>query len=123
MLKSDLEPERQVRFGPDDVTRDGVNRYTDRALSCYGFAMSRESNRVNVLLAADHAAKLRLLAERVHVSPGTLARSLLSQALDEAEPSSASITALLGSIDGAFERAEAGSADVAAGRYVRLEDI
>lgn len=85
--------------------------------------MSRESNRVNVVLGDEHGAKLRLLAERVHVSPGTLARSLLSQALDDAEPSSTSITALLDSIDGAFERAEVGSADVAAGRYVNIEDI
>lgn len=85
--------------------------------------MSRESNRVNVVLADEHATKLRLLAERVHVSPGTLARSLLSQALDNAEPSSASIIALLDTIDGAFESAETGSADVVAGRFVRLEDI
>lgn len=85
--------------------------------------MSRESNRVNVLLGAEHAAKLREMAKRVHVSPGTLARSLLSQALDDAEPSSTSITALLDSIDGAFEHAEAGWSEASQGRFVDLEEI
>ncbi len=85
--------------------------------------MSRESNRVNVLLGDEHAAKLRQMAARVHVSPGTLARSLLSQALDDAVPSSSNITTLLDSIDGAFEHAEAGWAEAAQGRYVDLEDI
>ena len=85
--------------------------------------MGREPNRVNVVLGDEHWAKLRLLAERVQVSPGTLARLLLSRALDDAESSSTSITALLDSIDGAFERTVVGSADVAAGRYVDIEDI
>ena len=85
--------------------------------------MGKESNRVNVILGDEHATKLRLLAERVHVSPGTLARSLLSMALDEAEPSSTSVTKLLDSIDGAFERAEDGEADLVAGRYVSLADF
>lgn len=85
--------------------------------------MAREANRVNVLLGDEHASKLRQLAERVHVSPGTLARSLLSQALDDAEPSSTNITAVLDSIDGAFEHAEAGWTEASKGRFVDLEDI
>lgn len=85
--------------------------------------MANSSNRVNVLLAQEHAEKLRLLAERTHVSPGTLARSLLSTALDEADPSAASITAILDSIDGAFDRAQAGLKDYEAGSYVPLEEI
>lgn len=78
---------------------------------------------MNVLLGDEHAAKLRQMAERVHVSPGTLARSLLSQALDDAEPSSTSVTALLDSIDGAFEHAEAGWAEASQGRFVELDEI
>lgn len=45
-------------------------------------AMS-SSTRFNVQLEV-RATKLRALAERTHVNPGTLARSLLSTALDEA---------------------------------------
>lgn len=85
--------------------------------------MSKTTSRVNVVLGDEHAAKLRRLAERTHVSPGTLARSLLSRALDEAEPSATSITALLDSIDGAFEQAQSGTADLQAGRYVPLDEI
>lgn len=85
--------------------------------------MATSTNRVNVVLAAEHAEKLRRLAERIHVSPGTLARSLLSSALDEADPTPDSVTALLDSIDGALESARAGSRDFEAGRYVPLEEI
>jgi hypothetical protein len=45
--------------------------------------------RVNVTLDELHAEKLRRLAERTHVNEGTIARSLLSSALDEADPRSA----------------------------------
>jgi len=41
--------------------------------------------RVNVTLDPERAEKLAKLAERTHEQEGTLARSLLSQALDEAE--------------------------------------
>ncbi|HZJ10651.1 MAG TPA: hypothetical protein VFD39_13210 [Trueperaceae bacterium] len=85
--------------------------------------MATASNRVNVVLAQEHAEKLRRLADRTHVSPGTLARSLLSTALDAADPSPASVTALLDAMDGAFERAQAGSRDFKAGRYVPLEEF
>ena len=46
--------------------------------------MAREPNaRLNVTLDAQYAEKLSRLAERTHTQEGTLARSLLSQALDE----------------------------------------
>lgn len=80
-------------------------------------------NRVNVLLDAERALKLRRLAERTHTNPGTLARSLLSTALDEADPDARDVTALLDRIDGAWEDAHAGLADAKAGRTVRLEDL
>ena len=85
--------------------------------------MSNPSGRVNVVLAEEYALKLQRLAEQTHVSPGTLARSLFSRALDEAEPSSRTVTGLLDSLDGAFEQAQAGAADVRAGRSVHLDDI
>ncbi len=85
--------------------------------------MSKIANRVNVLLAEEHAVRLRQLAERTHLSPGTVARSLLSKAIDEAQPSATDITALLDSIDGAFDRAEAGMADYRAGRYIPIDEL
>jgi predicted transcriptional regulator len=82
-----------------------------------------DHNRVNVVLDPEYAARLRRLAERTHLNPGTLARSLLSSALDAADPDAASVTALLDAIPGAWEDAEAGLADAAAGRVVPLDDL
>jgi len=85
--------------------------------------MPAKLNRVNVVLDEERALKLRRLAERTHTSPGTLARSLLSTALDEADPDPRDVTALLDGIDGAWERAHEGLADARAGRVVPLEDL
>ena len=81
------------------------------------------SKRINVLLDDEHAARLYRLADRTYVNAGTLARSLLSTALDQVEPDAASVTAILDAIPGAYKSAMEGSADAKAGRVVRLEDI
>jgi hypothetical protein len=78
---------------------------------------------VNVTLDEEHAVKLRRLAERTHVNEGTLARSLLATALDEADPDPRSVTDLLDGIAGAFERAEFGRSQVESGHGVPLEDL
>ena len=78
--------------------------------------MPAKLNRVNVVLDGERALKLRRLAERTHTNPGTLARSLLSTALDEADPDPRDVTALLDGIDGAWEGAREGMADAKAGR-------
>lgn len=83
----------------------------------------QQSRRVNILLGEEHAAKLYGLAERTHVNAGTLARSLLSTALDQADPDAASIAALLDAVPGAFDRAQDGLADVRAGRVLPLDDL
>jgi hypothetical protein len=70
--------------------------------------MDQASTRLNVTLDSEHAAKLSMLAERIHVQEGTLARSLLSSALDEADPDPRTVTALLDGIPGAFEEAQLG---------------
>jgi hypothetical protein len=70
--------------------------------------MSRKVIRVNVTLEGEHAAKLARLAERTRVEEGTLARSLLAHALDEADPDPRSISELLDGISGAYERAQLG---------------
>lgn len=85
--------------------------------------MGRGQRRLNVTLSGEHAAKLSRLAERVHIQEGTLARSLLSQALDEAGPDPAHITALLDGIPGAFEEAKRGLRDAQSGRTIDLEEL
>lgn len=87
--------------------------------------MARESNanRVNVTLDDVHAEKLRRLAERTHVNEGTIARSLLSTALDESDPDPRNVTALLDGIAGAFERAEHGLAQVRGGEGRPLGEL
>ena len=82
-----------------------------------------QSNRFNVLLDDEHASRLHRLAERTYVNPGTLARSLLSTALDQVDPDPATIALLLDVIPGAWERAQEGLADVAAGRVIPLDDL
>lgn len=85
--------------------------------------MSNKPNRVNVLLDDEHAAKLSRLAARTYVNPGTLARSLLSTALDQADPDPATVTALLDAIPGAHERAQQGLREAQLGQGIRLEDL
>jgi predicted transcriptional regulator len=82
-----------------------------------------EGNRFNILLDDEHAARLQRLAARTYLNPGTLARSLLSTALDQADPDPASITMLLDAIPGAWDRSRLGLADVAAGRVVSLDEL
>ena len=79
--------------------------------------------RINVILDEEHAARLNEMAARLYVQPGTVARSLLSTALDQVDPEVATMTALLGSIPGAWERTLEGVADARAGRVVPLSDL
>jgi len=85
--------------------------------------VSTSSSRVNVILDEERAAKLQRMAERTHINPGTLARSLLSTAIDDADPDPRDVTALLDSIPGAWERVQEGMEDARAGRFVPLEDL
>ena len=79
--------------------------------------------RVNVTLDDELAHKLLRLAERMHVQPGTVARSLLARALDDADPDPRNIVDLLDGIDGAYERAQLGLQDAQAGRTVALDEL
>jgi hypothetical protein len=85
--------------------------------------MRSSSARVNIVLDDERAAKLRRLAERTHTNPGSLARSLLSTALDEADPDPRNITDLLDRIDGAWEDAVRGAAEADAGQGTLLEEL
>jgi hypothetical protein len=83
---------------------------------------SRE-NRLNVTLDDLSAAKLARLAERVHLHEGTLARSLLAAAIDEADPDPRNVAQLLDGIRGAFARAELGLKQARAGETISLDDL
>lgn len=81
------------------------------------------SHRLNITLDEEQAAKLARLAARVHVNEGTLARSLLSSAIDDADPDPDSVVAVLDGIDGAWGRAERGRQQAASGQTVPLSDL
>ena len=82
-----------------------------------------DAKRLNVTLGPEHAAKLRALADRAHVQEGTLARSLLSAALDQADPSAAAVTTLLDAIPGAYERTVEARDAAEAGRSIPLDEL
>jgi hypothetical protein len=86
-------------------------------------AAEKETSRVNVTLDQEHALKLRAMAERMHMNEGTLARSLLSTAIEEADPDPRHVTGLLDGIDGAYEHAVLGAQQAAAGLGVDLGDF
>ena len=80
-------------------------------------------DRLNITLDDEHAEKLVHLAERMHVQPGTVARSLLSSALDEADPDARNVAELLDGIPGAFERAHLGLEQAEASQTVALDEL
>jgi hypothetical protein len=79
--------------------------------------------RVNITLDDEEAAKLARLAERMHVQPGTVARSLLAHALDDADPDPRNVVDLLDGIPGAYERAQLGLRQARAGRTISLDQL
>jgi hypothetical protein len=79
--------------------------------------------RLNVTLDDEHAAKLARLAERTHVQPGTLARSLLASALDDSDLDARNVVELLDGIPGAFDRAQLGLDQAEQGDTVSLDDL
>lgn len=89
----------------------------------YCVGMSSTARRINVTLDEEHAGKLARLAERTHVQEGTLARSLLSTALDDADPDAARITEVLNAIPGAWERTQKGLAQAARGEGAPLDEL
>ncbi len=80
-------------------------------------------SRINVTLEDEYAEKLARLAERTHVQEGTLAKSLLSSALDGADAAPRDIVALLDRLPGAWERTEEGIAHARRGEGIPLDDL
>lgn len=85
--------------------------------------------RLNLTLDDQHAEVLQRLAERTHVQPGTLARSMLQTLLDrtveqeERASTPSDVVALLDGIDGAFELVGRRRAEAAAGDVVSLSEL
>jgi predicted transcriptional regulator len=79
--------------------------------------------RVNVTLDDEEAAKLVRLAERMHVQPGTVARSLLAHALDEADPDPRNVVELLDGIPEAYKRAQLGLRQARAGQTTSIDQL
>ncbi|MBA3690864.1 MAG: hypothetical protein H0W82_05570 [Actinobacteria bacterium] len=85
--------------------------------------MGSTNGRLNVTLDDEHAAKLARIAERTHLQEGTLARSLLSQAIDEADVDPRDVVRVLDGIAGAFERAELGRRQAESGDTTPLDEL
>ena len=81
------------------------------------------TQRLNVTLDEERAAKLARLAARVHVNEGTLARSLLSSALDDSDPDVETVVGVLEGIDGVWERAQVAREQAASGDTIELGDL
>lgn len=84
--------------------------------------MADDSVRLNVTLPAEQSEKLTRIARRTHIREGTLASSLLTQAIEEADPDAASVLALLDRIPGARERIDRGIADARTGRTIPFDE-
>jgi predicted transcriptional regulator len=80
-------------------------------------------SRINVSLDHEYASKLSRLAERMHVQEGTLAKSLLSTALDRADPEAEDIVALLDATPDAYARTQEGIAQARRGEGTPLDQL
>jgi len=79
--------------------------------------------RLNITLDDELAEKLARLADRMHVQPGTIARSLLASALDDADPDARNVVQLLDGIPAAYEHAQLGLTQAATGETVALDEL
>jgi hypothetical protein len=111
---------RSGRATVSDETR-APTRVHDLLQYVYRGRMS--STRLNVTIDEAAAQKLSAMARRMHVNEGTLARSLLLTAIDEADPDPANIVALLDGIDGAWEDAQTGWRQAQDGDTIPLDEL
>jgi hypothetical protein len=85
--------------------------------------MERTGYRLNVTLDSEHAARLACLAERIHVQEGTLARSLLSTAIEDADPDARNIVEVLDGIPGAYMHAMQSLDRARTGETISLDEL
>lgn len=85
--------------------------------------------RLNLTLDDEHAAMLTRLAERTHMQPGTIARSMLLTMLDRtveqevSERTPKDIVELLDGIEGAYERTQLARRQAAHGDVTPLDQL
>jgi len=85
--------------------------------------MVERNCRINFTLEAHYARKLVSLAKRAHVQEETLARLLISSALDKADPDASRITEIIDGIPGAWERAQESIEQARRGETVPLSEL
>ncbi|MDP9286394.1 MAG: hypothetical protein M3P41_15770 [Actinomycetota bacterium] len=81
------------------------------------------STRLNLTLDPEHAEKLSRLAEQSYTGKGTLASSLLSRAIDDAELDGRTMVEVLHGIPGAVERIKKAREEIARGEGISLEEL
>jgi hypothetical protein len=113
-------PYRKEASGPLSV---GVGDLHTPCIDVYPRRVATPARRINVTLDEEHAGKLAKLSDRTHIQEGTLARSLLFTALDEADPDAARITEILDSIPGAWERTQEGLGQAGRGEGTPLDEL
>ena len=86
-------------------------------------ARGGSTNRINVSLDDEHAQRLKRLAEQSHAAEGTLARSLLSRAIDDAEIDGRTMVEVLNGIHGVPERIALARAQLARGEGIPLDEL
>jgi hypothetical protein len=79
--------------------------------------------RLNITVEDEQYERLARMAERMHLQPGTLARSLLLSALDDAALDAENVVRLLDGLPEAYERAELGRRQARAGETIPLKDL
>lgn len=86
-------------------------------------ARSARTYRINVSLDEEQAQRLKRMAEQSHAAEGTLARSLLSRAIDDAEIDARTIVEVLDGIPGARERIALAREQIARGEGIPLDEL
>jgi hypothetical protein len=79
--------------------------------------------RLTITMDDEQYERLARMAERMHLQPGILARSLLLSALDEAAPDATNVIRLLDGLPDAPNRAELGRRQAESSETISLDDI
>ena len=79
--------------------------------------------RLNITLDDEQAERLARIADRVRIQPGTIAQSLPSTAIDDADPDARNVAELLDGLAGAFARAQLGREQAVSGETISLDEL
>lgn len=77
---------------------------------------------LSIELDDEHAAKLQRLADQMQIEPGTVARTLLSVAIDQVDPHASNVSEMLDGLHGAYERGELGRRHASADDTIPLDE-